>query len=124
MSGEVLDLSKRNFRVAFTIESYFSPYNQKSNPEYVKYVFRLLGKRNGKEYERILPYHNCSDADYAQFYPVKTASAGLLEAIKADPARGMFCLDWNSEDGPIEITGGHTDDDYTRFEVTLHPCNY
>ena len=35
----------------------------------------------------------------------------------------MFCLEWNDED-PLEIKGNELDDDYTRLEVVLLPCNY
>ena len=35
----------------------------------------------------------------------------------------MFCLDWD-DDNPIEITGSDIDEDYTRFEINLTPCNY
>ena len=40
-----------------------------------------------------------------------------------DPERGMFCLDWVDSD-PIEIIGSEFDEDYTRLEVVLLPCNY
>ena len=90
---------------------------------YVKYLFRMYGRKNGQEYERILSYHNCTDADYDEFYPVKKQSAGTLKAIRNDPRRGMFCLDWD-DDNPIEITGSDIDADYTRFEIVMTPCNY
>ena len=35
----------------------------------------------------------------------------------------MLCLDWNDEE-PFEIIGSDIDDDYTRLEVNLVPCNY
>ena len=35
----------------------------------------------------------------------------------------MLCIDWE-EDNPIEILGYEFDYDYTRFEVSLVPCNY
>ena len=35
----------------------------------------------------------------------------------------MFCLDWDKQE-PIEIIGSDIDDDYTRLEVVLVPCNY
>ena len=71
MANVALNLNKRNSRFAFTIESYHSPYNQKSDPRYVKYLFRLYGKREGKLYQRVLPYHKCTEEEYNEFYPVK-----------------------------------------------------
>ena len=70
MSGVSLNLNDKNYRIAFTIESYMSPKVQKNDPRYVKYLFRLYGKRNGVKYEKLLTYHNCTDADYDKFYPV------------------------------------------------------
>ena len=35
----------------------------------------------------------------------------------------MFCLDWDDDD-PIEVIGTEIDNDYTRLEVVLTPCNY
>ena len=71
----------------------------------------------------MLSYHNCTDEDYDEFYPVKYQSAGLLQALREDPARGLLCLDWNDDD-PIEIIGYENDDDYARLEAVIVPCNY
>ena len=95
----------------------------KNDPRYVKYLFRLFGKRNGVTYERLLTYHNCTDADYEEFYPVIKQSEKTLRDIRSDPERGMFCLDWDDED-PIEVIGSEIDNNYTRLEVVLVPCNY
>ena len=70
-----------------------------------------------------MPYHKCTDQEYEEFYPVKKKSAGLLKSIKQDPDRGMFCIDWNDDD-PIELTGDFEEEDYTRFDIILTPCNY
>ena len=35
----------------------------------------------------------------------------------------MFCIDWNDDD-PFELLGRQQDDEYTRLEVLLNPCNY
>ena len=50
MSGIALNLNEKNYRIAFTVESYLSPKKQKRDPRYIKYLFRLYGKRNGKEF--------------------------------------------------------------------------
>ena len=47
MTGTYLNLNERNFRIAFTVESFLSPIKQKNDPRYVKYLVRLNGKRNG-----------------------------------------------------------------------------
>ena len=65
-----INLNERKFRFAITVESFFDPLVQKRDPRYVKYMFRKVGRRNGIPTEEILPYHECTDADYAEFYPV------------------------------------------------------
>ena len=35
----------------------------------------------------------------------------------------MLCLDWDDGE-PIELIGTEIDEDYTRLEVVLVPCNY
>ena len=78
MSGILLNLNERDYRIAFTIESYLSPKKQKRDPRFVKYLFRLYGKRGGEYYEKILSYHNCTDEDYKEFYPpIKQSSKAL-----------------------------------------------
>ena len=68
-------------------------------------------------------YHNCTDADYKEFYPVKKQSEKVLLDIKTDPDRGLLCLDWE-DDEPLEIIGHESNYDFTRLEVALLPCNY
>ena len=123
MSGIPLVLNDNNYRIAFTVESYLHPKKQKRDPRFIKYLFRLYGKRNGIYYDRILDYHNCTEADYNEFHPVKSQSEQVLLELQTDPDRGMLCLDWNDEE-PIEIIGADSNDDYTRLEVVLTPCNY
>ena len=47
MSDVTLNLNERNYKFAFTIESFFEPNHQKNDPRYVKYLVREYGKRNG-----------------------------------------------------------------------------
>ena len=48
--GEKLNANERGFRIAVSVESFLKPNDQKNDPKYVKYLFRLAGKRNGKAY--------------------------------------------------------------------------
>ena len=72
-NGNVLNLNERGFRMAVSVESFLGK-KQKNDPKYVKYIFRLAGKKNGISYQKILPYHTCTDEDYDQFYPVQFTS--------------------------------------------------
>ena len=67
---ETLNLSERKFRMAFSIEPYYAPFELKNDPDYVRWVFQLWGKKDGISYEKILPYHLCTEEDYAEFYPI------------------------------------------------------
>lgn len=115
-----LNLNEINYRVAFTVEGYHSR-ERKDDHKYVKYLVRIFGRRDRVEYETFIPYHLCTDEDWAQFSPPGKASADSWDEIKTDPTRGMFCLDW-SED--ILIYGNERNDNYQRIELVLVPCNY
>ena len=62
--GEEINLSERNFKLAFTIEDVYEPFRQKSDPQYVKWLVMMTGKKDGKFFERMLPYHLCTKDDY------------------------------------------------------------
>ena len=76
----------------------------KNDPRYVKFIVRLAGKREGKDFQRILPHYKCTDEDYNQFYPVEKNSKITLESFKSDPDRGLYCINWD-EDEPLELAG-------------------
>ena len=92
-----MNLNDINFRLAFSVEGYHSR-EMKNKPEYVKYLVRIFGIKEGKEYETIVPYHKCTDADWAEFPPPSKASADSWNDIKDNPDRGMYCLDWTDKD--------------------------
>ena len=43
--------------------------------------------------------------------------------MRADPNRGMYCIDWYEEE-PIVIGGEYEDDYYSELDIILAPCNY
>ena len=47
MSGVKINLNERNYRLAFTVESFREPILQRNDPRYVKYLVREYGRRNG-----------------------------------------------------------------------------
>ena len=42
----------------------------KDSEEYVKWIFRVYGYKDNVAYERLIPYHRCTDEDYEEFYPI------------------------------------------------------
>lgn len=117
-----LDLKEKAFQVAFSVEDYFKPKRLKDDPAYIKWLFRLWGKRQGQPFERHLSAHLCTEEDYANFYPIQDAYSKTLDEIKSDPERGFYCLDWSVEEQFL-LFGTENDDEYQRFELVLLPCN-
>ena len=58
------NLNDRNFRIAFTFEQYTTK-KLMNDPRYVRWIFRIAGTQDNVYNERILPYHKCTDEDYA-----------------------------------------------------------
>ena len=57
-SEDKMNLNEKSFRFAFTIEGYLDRA-VKDDPAFVKYIVRVLSRKDGKEYERLLPFHKC-----------------------------------------------------------------
>ena len=81
----------------------------------------MYGKKNGVAFEDVLPYHNCTDADWAEFPPPSKASKDAFESITSDPKRGMFCIDWSKE---RLIYGNENNQNFQRIDILMNPCNY
>ena len=96
----------------------------KNDPRYVKNIVRLWGRKGGVAYEKILPYHVCTEEDYDLFAPPSAESVGMLESMKKDPDRGLYCFDWDKIGEEIDVWSVTEDDDYQRWEFVLLPCNY
>ena len=67
-SEDKMNVNERRFRFAFTIEG-FLDREMKDDPAFVKYIVRVLSRKDGKEYERLLPYHKCKESDFEDFAP-------------------------------------------------------
>ena len=68
-SDDVVNLNKINFRIAFTVEGYLDQ-KRKDDPRFVKYLIRVYGKKEGKAFERLVPYHECTVEDFNRFDPL------------------------------------------------------
>ena len=67
-----------------------------------------------------MEYHECTDAELNEFYPVSNSSKKLLQSITEDPNRSFYCIDWNDD---LEIYGDLAQDS-SFIEIFLVPCNY
>ena len=54
INREAINLGERNFRMAFTVENLFGPWKLKNDERYVKWIFRLVGERDGRDFQHIL----------------------------------------------------------------------
>ena len=105
---EVLSLKEINFKIAFSVEGYLER-EVKDDPRYVKYLVRTFGKKDGKEFEQILPYHKCTEEDWDTFQPPDKGSFDSIVEIRRNPKRGMFCLD---KDVDIRIYGNERNENF------------
>ena len=105
--------------MAFTIEGY-AVRERKDDPRFVKWNVRFFGVRNGEAFEEWLPYHKCTEADYAEFSPLDPKSQTTYDSMVADEDRGFFCIDWNDE---MKIYGRESASEYQRIDFGFVPCN-
>ena len=64
------NLNERGFRIAFSFETKFD-VKLANDPRYVRWIIRVSASRNNTLYEKIIPHHECTDEDYAKFYPIR-----------------------------------------------------
>ena len=116
-----MDLNEINFRLAFSVEGYHTR-KIKDDERYVKYLVRIYGKKNGREYDYLINYHKCKVEDWNKFPPTAKSQSEVVNRIKEDGERGMYCLDYESDD--LVIYGDETNSNFQRLEILLLPCNY
>ena len=83
--------------MAFTIEGYFDK-KRKDDERYVRFFVNILGKRNGRTFQQIVPHHKCTSAELADFSPIAPEDARKFEEVISDNDRGFYCIDWQNED--------------------------
>ena len=71
--------------------------------------------------ETIIPHHECTEEDWAEFPSASKGQAKSWEAIVDNPDRGFFCADW-SEDRLIY--GNERSQNFQLLEILMVPCNY
>ena len=92
--SEQINLNEIGYRIAFSIEGYHSR-EMKDDKRYVKYLVRIFGKTKGEEYEKFIPFHKCTEEDWAEFPPPAQASAprtgsGSLPTCAGDRPGGQL----------------------------------
>ena len=69
----VLDLNQRNSIFAFYIESSNQSINTLLDPAYVRLSIGLDTFEDDEFTFRDIPYHKCTDEDYAKFYEINSS---------------------------------------------------
>ena len=96
-SSTLVDLNDKNFRLAFAAQGQFDG-KSRDDEKYVKWYARLSGQKDGIEINKPLPFHRCTEEDLDDFNPVIGYQASILEQVKSDPEKSMFCLEWDEDD--------------------------
>ena len=123
-SSRVLSFKEYDLRFAFNIEGYLDD-KVKDDPNYVKYLVRMYGKKDGVPYEKILEHHKCSAEELRAFKePMKDTQDSLQRYIDGTD-RHLYCMSWDElDDETLSLWGTENDDNYQRWEFNLLPCNY
>ena len=108
-STKEVDFKEDAVRVAFGVEGYIDG-ETKDDPNFVKYMVRMRGKREGVAYETILDYHVCTPEELDMFGTPSKESIRPLKKYKGDASgsskQHLFCLDWdNIETGEVGVWG-------------------
>ena len=100
-----LNLNERNFRVAFKY-GHALPHYSLDDPRYIRRIIRTWSWDEDitTMKENILPFHDCTEEDYDQFYPIRAEKKDEMDRIRKDPTQGFICLDWDDSD-PLQLYG-------------------
>ena len=70
LPDEKFNINEMNFKVAFTIEG-IKDNERKDDPRYVKQYARYFGiDKDGVRNDQMIPFHECTDADFELFNPL------------------------------------------------------
>ena len=117
-----VNFNDMGYKMAFTVEGYLDG-KIKDDPRYVKLLARMFYITDGETHEKILSLHKCTEEDWSEFPEPARGMEDQFADVKDNPDRGMYCLDTDEMEG-LEIYGDEKNQQYSRLEVVLLPCNY
>ena len=119
-----MNLNEINFQFAFQFmgqDAKTEKITSKDDPTFVRIVVEVYGEEDGEmSVSRELPYHKCTEEEFAEFYPIVEDEKNNLENLKG----GFNCIDWKDEDPYLvygDFANGST---YQALNIFLVPCNY
>ena len=86
-------------------------------------IVRMAGLGpDGKPFEKTIPYHKCTEEEYAEFYPLVSHRERQFQLHEV--AGGFNCIDWDN-DNPYLVFGDSTNDDvWQNLNILLVTCDY
>ena len=75
---DLFNVVDEEFMVAFSLENY-NTQDSRMDTNYIKFFVQFSNMTDGKRETTEVPLHDCTDEDYARFYPVESRSAEQLE---------------------------------------------
>ena len=109
-------MDEQRFKVAFAIERYATG-EVLDDPGYFKWFAQFYESRNGSFKISEIPMHDCTEKDYADFYPVEKSSIKAVERYKKQGA--LKCLDLSS----LTLRGESSSGEYNGIDVNILPCS-
>ena len=77
---DVFDFKDEKLRIAFSVQQTdVTPPVNMINPEFVRWVARIVTVTSGEVVETLLKFHTCTDEDYAAFFPPES---GMKKAVE------------------------------------------
>ena len=110
-------------RVAFQVTN-LSGSEAKDNPEYIRYITRVMHRSNQETKQIILKHRKCTESDLEDFGEPTTAAETVYSKIIEDETRNLYCIDLDEQGDLISIYGDRSDDAYQRLDIIVAPCNY
>ena len=121
---EKFETRKQNLKMAFTIENYLDN-KIRNDTSYIKIFARIAGQKKGEPYGHEIRTHRCTEDELSEFYPVTKESEYLLQQLKTNPERGLYCFDQaNGEEDDLVFYGNERGMDSARLEINVLPCNH
>ena len=112
-----LVLKDANFKMAFT---FYDRFGKKTlnDSKYLQWFITMGSWVDGVEKFERIGFHDCTEEDYAEFFPVRTTDEDLVKNWKK---KGLSCFDKLPED--MYISGTFKTNSFKGLHITFGPCN-
>lgn len=88
------------------------------DPNYVKFFATVWSVVEGVQDFKEIPMNDCTEEDYALFWPLDESEQKRLDNLKKNNA--LKCIDWADE--TVEIWGKESSGNYGAVDIMVLPC--